>query len=348
MPSESRDQKTGHNELSHVKTFEGSPRPADVFEPHQVSVELLSDMDEVFDSSRRMATRQRDDRVGESLGEVLAEGQRGVAIVTPGRLTILDQCPEPGSVPEEKLADIREMLPPDPPLQITAISYTHIEALTEDMSKAIPFRGFLIMWAYLGHSVLVFEGHSSAFESGVRNSDVLLVDSGMLPFLQPDWQAVAQRVMRNEGRILIHDRETYTLSLVTKAAPVQTPPYSGPGGEAAYVDLLSVLLFFGDRSSTEITSGETLPKLADFTSRPADFPWLADPPFKHEDLNADRVIEIILHKAGWRWYSPFKRTGEFPAPVLPKMMPNGHVRKWSLPVTLRKDPQGRRQVQIER
>jgi hypothetical protein len=61
-----------------------------------------------------------------------------------------------------------------------------------------------------------------------------------------------------------------------------------------------VLLFFGDRSSVEITSGEALPKLADFTSRPADFHWLAALPFKYEDLNADRVIDIILHKAGWR------------------------------------------------
>jgi hypothetical protein len=74
-------------------------------------------------------------------------------------------------------------MPPDPPLKISVISYTFIEALTTEIDKAIPFRGFLISWAYLGHSVIVFEGHPSAFESGVRDCDVLLIDSGMLPFI---------------------------------------------------------------------------------------------------------------------------------------------------------------------
>jgi hypothetical protein len=332
-------------ELKRVKTFQGAPRPANVFQPHLLGVEVLSDMDEVFRIARKMAAGEHGALAGESAAETLKEGERGVVIVTPGRLNMFDRCPEPGSVPEEKVEAMREMLPRDPPLRITAISYTHIEALVEDMSKAIPFRGFLNGWAYLGHNVIVFEGHPSAFESGVRDSDVLLVDSGMLPFLQFDWQAVAQKVMRPDAQILIHDRETYTVSQVTKSEPGQE---SGPGWEAAYVDLLIVLLFNGDRSSVEITAGEALPKLADFTTRPTDFPWLANVPFKHEDLNADRVIDTILHKAGWRWYRPFRRTGKLPAPVLPRMMPDGKVRKWTLPVTLGKDAQGRRQVQIER
>ena len=72
------------------------------------------------------------------------------------------------------------MMPPDPPLKISVISYTFIEALATEIDKAIPFRGFLNAWAYLGHSVIVFEGHPSAFESGVRDCDVLFVDSGMM------------------------------------------------------------------------------------------------------------------------------------------------------------------------
>jgi hypothetical protein len=140
---------------------------------------------------------------------------------------MFDRCPEPGSVPKEKAAEMGETLPPDPPLQISVISYTYIEALVENMSQAIPFRGFLIGWAYIGHNVIVFEGHPSAFGSGVRDCDVLLVDSGMLPFLQSDWQEVAQRVMRPAPLILVHDRATYTVSQVNKP---QGQPNSGLAG----------------------------------------------------------------------------------------------------------------------
>lgn len=61
-------------ELKHVKTFEGSPRPDDVFQPHLLSVELLSDMDELFNMARRMAAGERPAQAGESPGEELAAG----------------------------------------------------------------------------------------------------------------------------------------------------------------------------------------------------------------------------------------------------------------------------------
>lgn len=67
------------------------------------------------------------------------------------------------------------------------------------MTRAIPFRGYLLAWATAGHNVIVFEGHPTAFESGVRNADVLLMDSGMLPFVQFNWVEAAQRVMQPEG-----------------------------------------------------------------------------------------------------------------------------------------------------
>lgn len=331
-------------ELKHVETFVGSPRPADVFQPHQTWVELLSDMDEVFAKARRMAGGEVADEAGESPGEKSAAGERGVIIVTPGRLYIRDPSPKPGSVPKAEAEEMGKTLPPDPPLQISVISYTNIEALVEDMSKAIPFRGFLISWAYIGHSVVVFEGHPSAFESGVRNSDVLLVDSGMRPFLQPDWVAVAQRVMRPGAEILVHDRETYTVSRVAYPDP-DHQPFLGRTGDRAYADLLVELLVGGERPSVEITSGCALPRLADLTNRPADFPRLANLPFKYEDLNADRVIDIVLHEAGWRWYNPFKQTGSVPITV---MYPDGTMREWKASATLRKDAQGRRQILIER
>lgn len=331
-------------ELKHLKSIEGSPRPADVFQPHLPSVELFSDMDELFNGARKMAAGEHAALAGES-AEVLKEGERGVVIVTPGRLHMFDRCPEPGSVPEEKVEAMREMLPPDPPLRITAISYTYIEALVEDMSKAIPFRGFLNAWAYLGHNVIVFEGHPSAFESGVRDSDVLLVDSGMQPFLQPDWQAVAQRVMPSGGRILIHDRETYTLSQVIKPEPVQPQTYSGPVGEEGYVVFLLWVLVGAARGTIELTSGCVLPKLADLATKPEPLAYLAIVPFKEEDLDVDKVIDIILHKAGWRLYSPFKTNGKL---RLPMLQADGTTKHWTFDVTLGKDAHGRRQVEIVR
>jgi hypothetical protein len=71
-------------ELNHVKTFKGSPRPADVFEPHLVSVELFSDMDELFKRARKMAAGEHGALAGEPEGEVLKEGECGVVVVTPG------------------------------------------------------------------------------------------------------------------------------------------------------------------------------------------------------------------------------------------------------------------------
>ena len=46
---------------------------------------------------------------------------------------------------------------------------------------------------------------------------MLLVDGGMLPYLQSDWQAVAASVMR-KPEIYIHDRKTFRLSRAARVA----------------------------------------------------------------------------------------------------------------------------------
>ena len=73
------------------------------------------------------------------------------------------------------------------------------------------FLGMLLGFAYVGHAVWVFEGHPSALTEGCRDADVLLVDGGMLPFLAPDWHAVASHA-RRRPEIYVHDRETFSLS----------------------------------------------------------------------------------------------------------------------------------------
>ena len=120
-------------------------------------------------------------------------------------------------MPERQVAAIHQMIPPEPRRNIAAIAYTEVTALDANISKAIPFFGMLLGMAYIGHVVWVFEGHSSALAHGCRNADVLLVDGGMVPFLPPDWQTVASRVMQRP-EICVHDRATFRLSRAVRAA----------------------------------------------------------------------------------------------------------------------------------
>jgi hypothetical protein len=69
------------------------------------------------------------------------------------------------------------------------ITYTYLEALKKDILQAIPFFGFLLGFAAIGHRVWVFEGHSSALQAGCREADLLIVDGGILPFLGDEMEA---------------------------------------------------------------------------------------------------------------------------------------------------------------
>jgi hypothetical protein len=181
-----------------VKIYDGSPPPSDVFQPHMPSVHLLADMDSFFAKVR---------------SNLAAAGERCIAIITPTRDVIGHPWPAPDKMPPDVILSARQLLPPCTRATISVISHTVRSQTTEDMSRCIPFLGYLGAFASIGHSVVVFEGHPSAFESGVRNTDVLLVDSGMLPFIQKDWLEVARKTMLPNSKILLHDRETYTLLL---------------------------------------------------------------------------------------------------------------------------------------
>ena len=113
-----------------------------------------------------------------------------MVIVTPGRLLMVQPCPPPGSMPDERVAPMRQMIAPERKRNIAAIAYTELTAIRTNIAKAIPFMGMLLGFAYIGHTVWVFEGHASALADGCRDADVLLVDGGMLPFLPrpPSWR----------------------------------------------------------------------------------------------------------------------------------------------------------------
>ena len=168
-------------------------------------VDELPNSEEVFDKARKVAA-----------GEDLPPGQAGrhVIVVTPGRMLMFQPCPPQGAMPQQQVEPIERMIPPKVKRKIAAIAYTELSALTKDISKAIPFFGILLGFAYIGHAVWVFEGHSSALAAGCRDADVLIVDGEMIPHLQKDWAEVAASVMKRP-EIYEHDRATYSLRKVT-------------------------------------------------------------------------------------------------------------------------------------
>jgi hypothetical protein len=111
-----------------------------------------------------------------------------------------------------------------------------------------------------------------------------------------------------------------------------------------YAGTLIRLVVVGTRTSAQLTSGETLPALADFATTPEQSAQVASLPFKHDELDADKVIDHILRQAGWRPYSFFKRTGTVRIPIAT----DEGRRLWACGVTLSKGPGGRRLLQIER
>jgi hypothetical protein len=326
-------------ERKYIETVEGSPRPADIYEPHMPGVDVLSNIGELFEAARRALEGE-----GEPI-ENLVEGQRAVAIVTPGRMIVYQPCPPPGSMEDERIREMRRLMPPQEERKVAVVSYTMLDALMQDetKTKCIPFLGILMAYAYVGYNVVVFEGHPTAFESGVRGCDVLMVDSGMLPFMQADWGGVAFRVMRPGAKIYVHGRKTFSLMPVARSGNAQGWQYSEPDGEASYANCLLTTLARGTSPSARITSGLPLPDLAGLTNDPDELGWIAGLPFRYDRLDADEVIKIISGIA--KWHGLFKNKGEIDA----KLALEG---KGLVPVhfALRftKDAEGRRQLLIER
>ena len=168
------------------------PEIMDLFIPHMPEVDIRPDIESVFSKARMAADESRED--GDGLFH------RQVIIVTPGRLLISKVCPLPSEIPADELLRLTSLIPPHPPKNISVITYTFLEALKKDILQAIPFFGFLLGFAAIGHRVWIFEGHSSALQAGCREADILIVDGGILPFLGDDidWRNIALGVMRGK------------------------------------------------------------------------------------------------------------------------------------------------------
>lgn len=111
-----------------------------------------------------------------------------------------------------------------------------------------------------------------------------------------------------------------------------------------YAGTLIRLVIAGERTSAQLTSGETLPDLADLATTPEMLAEVESLPFKHDELDADEVIGLILRQAGWGPFSFFKSTGTLRIPIATEE----GTRFWTCGVRLSKGPGGKRLLLLER
>jgi hypothetical protein len=305
------------------------PEPSVPFEPRMPEVDVRPDMEGLFAKARI---------------EIASGGERRVGIVTPGRMTMLVPAPRPGSIAKEFVAQVGQLLPSTQPLNVTFVGYTQLEALMQDKAKCIPQLGQLLGFAYIGHSVIVFEGHPSAFEYALRDTDVLMIDSGMLPFLQPDWVDVALRLMRPGAKVMVQDRKTGRLQPVIKSKNAQGWRYGEPDGEASYANcLLTTLAKAVAAPPVHIASGAPLPGLAQFASDPTQLDWIAELPFRYDTLDADKVIGILQRVVKWSGAEHGESKGVLKAQLATG---GGQRQAVSFELTLGQDAAGKQRLEV--
>lgn len=169
----------------------------DLFKPRMPRVDVRPDIETIFARARAAADKSIEDESGLY--------HRQIIIITPGRLLAAKECPLPAEIPADEIERLKGLVLPKPVQNIAVIAYTYMEALKEDMGKAIPFLGYLLGFGMLGHALWIFEGHPSALTAGCREADMLLVDGGMLPALEqnPAWRETAISAMRGQAIKLI-------------------------------------------------------------------------------------------------------------------------------------------------
>jgi hypothetical protein len=253
-----------------VGTLVGSPPGDDLFEPHMPQVNLLDDIDGYFAYVKEKASGATD-------------GKRHLAIVTPRRMVMQLEVPAALHPPDAAWAE--SILGSEAPLDVSVVSHTYVPASDTTLtqySRSIPFLGLLLRFAHGGHTVVVFEGHPSAFAAGVRGSSVLLVDSGMVPFLQEDWAELAYSVMRADARVFVHDRQRYQLSRVSRGqAPASAQP-TELDGEASYLNCLLTTMAKAPATTVELVSKQGVPDLAGLTRDRDELDWISRLPFRYD------------------------------------------------------------------
>ena len=320
------------------------PRPESIFEAHMPVVAQLPNMESVFASARLCSIPN------DPTSKDHREARQAVIVLPDRRLLILPMF-DPKQVSIDPRQQAKSVLRSDRPLHISVIACTGFKGLVQDeevtvsaMIRSIPFLSFLASYAYVGHTVVVFEGHYSALEAGIRNADLLIVDSGMLPFLQMDWATVAFRVTRANARIFVHDREHYALLPVILREGEPGWFTTEPENEASYANCLLTTLTTSKTETIRISVGSPLPYLMAIATGPTMKDWVSTLPFRYDELDAEQVIETMTRVAKRSLFDIFTRSLTLKALVV---VPNRGKSNAVFKLTQSKSTEGKQQLDIK-
>lgn len=229
-------------------------------------------------------------------------GQYYVALLTPGRMVRTIPAPPPNTMAQSQVQSILSLLPL-PRKRVVAIAFmaNALEADIKQLSATIPFMGFLLGFAYVGHSVVLFEGHPSAFESGVQGVDMLLVDHEITSLLPIGWTEIAFRVMRTP-EVNVYNSHNPQSSLVQRivnptnniyyrvtSSSASTAESSQP--QPAPIDVMPAAV------PAEPTTVDELVKRAQEYSRQLDFPSALNDVNHALELEPDNTKLYVLRAA---------------------------------------------------
>jgi len=186
------------------------------FDPHMPGVDVVDNGDEIFAQARALAAKAD------------AKGRSPVAITPSHRMFFSLGSVPPNTMSAENVLPIEQMVPQNPPQVITVIALNTVETLVDNgWKKSIPFAGFLLGFAYIGHTVVITEGHESILPAACRGADLLIVDGGMVPFLQKNWLHVAGTNLRTKQILILNrDGSAQRLASTGSANPGQNAPPS--------------------------------------------------------------------------------------------------------------------------
>ena len=303
----------------------------------------MPEVDIVVDISALFA-RARGEIVSGSPDKGLEAGQRCIGVLTPGRMVAFVPAPIPGSMTPLEAAQAKSLVLSNKPLKITAVAFTEITAFHQDKSKSIPLLGQLLAMAYVGHSVVVFEGHESVFENALRDTDVLVVDSGMIPLLQPDWLHAVERVMGPKPRVLGHDRESHQVRPIARSSKPPGWRFTEPDGELSYVNCLLTTLAKSPRRLVKVDAGQALPDLTKLAADAGAIEWASGLPFRYDALSADKVMGVIHRLAKWEAAKNSRSSGRLET----KLAAGGSLQKVGFQLLLLKDADGKYHLEIEK
>jgi len=313
------------------------PPGVDPFAPRMPDVDIVPDITALF-------ARARSEIASGGPDKGLEAGQRCIGVLTPGRILAFVPAPKPGAMSPLQVAQAKSLVVSDKPLKITAVAFTEITAFHQDKAKAMPLLGQLLAMAYVGHSVVVFEGHESVFENALRDTDVLVVDSGMVACLQSDWLDTVERVMGQKPRVLGHDRESHQLRPIARSSKPPGWRFTEADGELSYVNCLLTTLAKSPRQPVKIDAGQAPPDLTRLAADAGTVEWASALPFRYDALSADKVMGVIHRLAKWEAAKESRASGRLET----KLAAGGSLQRVGFQLLLVKDADGKYHLEIEK